>query len=518
MVCEIRKIDSNVSGLAFAEEECLKQLPDVIDGSGLGDAAVWFGLEPNSYSDFGGEPTTLARSPISQSRQNKKGVITDVEASGGFNIDFTQNNLTQLMQGFFFADARQQSGTKNLNFVPVPVTAVTTTDDRYAADFSLNMFELGMLVKASGFTIPLNNGVKVVDEVNAAYIGVSSNLADETPPVAAKLEAVGRQFAAGDISLTVTSGIPALESTVTDFTTMDELFPGAWVFLGGDLVANRFANNVGFARVNIVEADRVVFDDTSWAPATESGAGKTIHMFFGITIKNESLPSLIKRRSYQIERTLGEDENGTQSQYLVGAVANELTLNIPEADKINADLTFIACDDQYRNGTESLKDGDRVASLGEDAFNTSSNVYRIKLSLNDPSTSNPSALFGYVTEANIAINNGVTPNKAIGVIGAFDTSAANFEVTGTMTAYFQTVEAVRAVRNNADIGLSMIATAKNAGFLFDIPLMTPGGGRIAVEKDAPITIPLENSGAENKFGHTMLYTNFPYLPNLAMPT
>jgi hypothetical protein len=505
------KIDSNITGLAFAEETTLKTLPGT---------PVWYGLEPNSYSDFGGELSTVARAPIDPSRQNKKGTITDLDASGGFNIDFTKSNLTRLLQGFFFADARELPNTKALNAAAVALTSVNSGTKTYAAASGLGVFAAGQIVLASGFSNAGNNGIKTVASSTAGTVVVNETLIDEAaPPAAAKLQTVGFQFASGDISMAVTSGIPSLVATAADFTTLPGLIPGLWVFIGGDAVGTTFANNVGYARIKSIAAKAIVFNDTTFTPATEAGTGKTIRLFVGTVIKNEKTPSLIKRRSYNIERQLGSGPTSTQAEYLEGAVANEFTLNIPQADKLNADLSFVACDNTHKSGEagDEIKSGTRVSALGEDAFNTSSDIYRIKMSVIDPASSNPSALFGYVSEATVSINNNVTPNKAVGILGAFDTTAGNFEVGGSITAYFTTVSAVRAVRQNADVGLSVIGASKNAGFVFDIPLLGLGGGRLAVEKDAPITVPLEPAGAENPNGYTMLYEAFSYLPNVAMP-
>lgn len=527
MVCEVVKIDSNITGLAIAEEVCLGVLPVLaVDGFD----PVWFGQEPNSYSDLGGEVTNVARSPIDPSRQNKKGTPTDLDASGGYNTDVTQNNLTRILQGFFFADVRMKPSTLSfaLGIANTAISSVTAATKTYAAASGLLLFnKAGYLLKASGFANASNNGIKTVASATATTVVVTETVIDEaSPPVNAKFEVVGFKGTAADLSIAVVSGIPSLVSAAAvNFTTLG-LTLGEWIWIGGDAVGSRFVNNQGFARISAISATALTFDDTEWTPVNEAGTGLTIQLFFGTVIRNEKTPSLIKRRSYQIERTLGEgpeaeNPGDQQAEYLEGSVCNELTLNIPQADKFNADLTFVACDNTQRSGavddkTKSSTLGVLISALGEDALNTSSDVRRIKMAVVDPATSRPTPLFGYVTEATTTINNGVTPNKAVGKMGAIDTSAGNFVVSGSITAYFTSIAAIRAIRQNADVAFSTILASKNAGMVWDIPLLGLGGGRLNIEKDAPITVPLEPQAAECSNGYTLMYVNFAYLPNLAM--
>ena len=429
--CETKKIDSNVVGLNYAIEECLGQ---------LSSNPKWQALEPNSFSDFGGELSTTNRTPLSISRQNQKGVVTDLSVKGGFNIDFTQNNLNDLLEGIFFADTRKKT--------------------------------------------------------NYQFTGVS-----------------------GDIKFASANNIYSLTATTADFTTLG-LVEGEWIFVGGDNPTERFDTaGTFYARVSKIEAKKLTFDNGTFRAglSADAGASKTIKIFMGAVLKNERTADLIKRKSYCFERTLGKDlsTNQKQAEYISGAVLGEFSLEAKQGEMLKADLSFTATNNEYRTGA-LLSDGKLTASLGESGINTTSDIRSIRLSLVDDTKSTSTPLFAYVTETSIEVNNNLSENKALGTFGAIDVSAGNFEVSGKTTAYFTTVQAVEAVRKNADVGLYALFATKGKGLIFDIPLVGLGGGTLNVEKDNPITLELEAMGAENKFGYTMMYVNFPLLPKVAM--
>jgi hypothetical protein len=503
------KIDSNTTALAYAEEQSLKTLPGT---------PVWYPLEPNSYSDFGGQVSLLSRNPINALRKNKKGVITDLDASGEFNQDLTHSNLTRLLQGFFFADIREKVTNLPMNGTAIPFTSVTASTDIYAAASGLAGILANSLVYFTGFTNAANNGLKVVPSASTAtQITAPDGTVDETPPATAKAKLVGYQFASGTLNVAMNGQLVQLSraSGAVDFTTLP-LNPGDWIFVGGDAVGERFVTNLpGFGRVKRVATTFIELDKVSWTPSAETGTGKTVRIFYCDVLKDESTTNLIKRRTYNIERQLGNDGNGIQSEYLVGAVANELTINIAQADKINVDISFVACDVEQRTGTTGIKSGTRATQTVEDAYNTSSDFSRIKLNLAGDAYTSSTALFAFATEMTVSINNNVNPNKAVGTLGAFDLSVGNFTVSGEMTAYFGDVTAVQAVRNNSDITIDFAIVKANKGLLFDMPLIALGDGRLEVEQDEAITLPLETNAAESTYGHTLFLGSFSYLPDLA---
>jgi len=505
MVAE--KQDANLVGFYKIREAQLGVVPAT---------GAWQTREPNSFDDLGGDYTKTARKTFSPSRQRKKGSTTDLDVDGGYNEDLTQNNMQTELEEFFFAEMREQTFLSG-------VAADAAMND-YTVASSAGLIA-GHIVLAKGFDETANNGVHVLNGVtDGTHVSVAGPLADEAGAASQTLEVVGFQFTAGDVSIDVVGGKAVLTSAAVDMNDFG-LIPGQWVFLGDSSdAAYRFAGVEPFyARVYSISDDgsEVRFDKTTMAVVTDAGAGQTVRIFFGPCIRNEEDPDLIKRFSSVIERTLGRDDDGVQSEYLTGAVANELTWNSPQAGLVNLDMSYIGQKANTRTGAEgplsARADNTRLTALGEDAFNTSSNIYRLRLAVIDPNTLNPNPLFARVTEWSATFNNNVSSAKAQGVLGGFDTITGNFDVDMECSAYFTTVEAIHGVKCNWDVTFDAIYAKQNAGVYMDIPLLSLGGGRLEIEQDAAIMLPLENAAAESEFGHTALIGWFAYLPDVAMP-
>jgi len=515
------KIDSNFTGLRFAPEAdgYIGYLPGEThpdDGVLPGGTPEWKPLEPNSYSDFGGQITTVARTPITASRQRSKGVTTDLDASAGFQIDFTEDNIQDLMPGFFFADWRL-GATPLYTGENAAVTgaAVIGGIAQSFIDGIDTFFIVGDIIRVSGFTNTANNGAFLVSNISTpdqitvtTLTGGSPGFTVEANNANVKVRKVGHQFAATDLSIDVSGSFPAIDSAAFTMTSLG-LVAGQWIYIGGDATAKLFAgaNNNGFARVHSVTAGSIFFDKTQNTMTTDAGTGKTIQLFFPDLIKNENDPTLIKTKSYQFERSLST----AGYEYVKGSVGNTLALNVATADKVNIDLAFVSTDHVAQ---EARKTGTfpEIATSAT-AFNTSSDFSRIRTAETGVAST---PLFAFITDLTLNINNNVTPAKAVGVLGAFDMTVGDFVVEGNITAYFSDVAAINAVRDNADVTVDFALSKDNAGWVFDIPLLSLGEGRLAVEKDAPITIPVSLAGAKHEtLLTTLIACYFNYLPDAA---
>ena len=510
----VDSIESNATGLRIAEEASMKVLPG---------SPIWLGLEPNSYSEFGGQVTNVARNPINDGRQNKKGVLTDLDASGGINSDLTQANLQEVLQGHFYADLRLK-GEELVTAVDVD----TSNPDEYQVAATAG-FQVDDLILGSNFVEAVNNALNVVTAIvtDTSVEVLDGQLTDEAgPPADAQITVVGHQFQSAEVDVDVTNPLPRIvrASGVKDFTDFG-VIPGEWMFVGGDGAAEDFVNaeNNGWKRVRAVAATYIEFDKSDITMTTETGTGLTIRLFFGRVLKNE-VGSLIVRRSWQLERTLGAPDDALpaeiQAEYIEGARGNEATFNIPQTDKVTVDLTWMGVDNTTIDGATSLKSGARPDIEEADAFNTSSDFSRINLSQVIAGNEAPTPLFVFAQDLSITINNNLNVNKAVGTLGGFNITLGQFEVGGSITAYFADVASIDAVRSNLDITIDVCMAKQNSGIAIDLPLITLGDGRPEVAQDQPITLPLTMAAAtgakiDSTLNHTLLMVFFDYLPDAA---
>lgn len=505
------KIASNETSLLYAVEASLGVLPGTD-----GDAAIWKTAEPNSYSDFGGSTSLVARQPINQDRQRKKGKVVDISAAAGYTHDYTRYNSEDQLESFMFAATRRKTNAA--------VTAVSGASYTVADG---TVFAAGHLVYASGFSTAANNGLKLVTAVGATTVSVAGLTAEASPPAAAKIALVGIQLDADDMAITNPTTLPVLTQSTFDLTTLG-LVAGQWVFVGGDTTATKMgtAGNNGFKRIKSISATALVVDLTETAMSAETlSGGETLQIFFGDFLKNEK-GSLVVTKSLQFERQLGAPDDGStdlQAEYVKGCVGNTLTINYPEAGLITFDMGFTPLSTELIAAGDTLK-SDAGASLVEttegEGYSTTSDLKAAVLYGCDASKAYNPALFAYATEAKVNINNNVSVDKALSVVGGFDVTPGTFDVGGEIEAYFVTVEAVQAVQNNDDIGFYMAMFVDNAGIVIDMPLVALSGGRPDIALNEPVKLPLEKQAATGKkFGayldFTLGLTVFNYLPTLA---
>jgi hypothetical protein len=465
---------------------------------------VWEPVEPNSYKDFGSEIKSTAREPIASDRQNRKGAVTDLDAMVGYQVDFTTQSLLSTMQGFMFANWRKKA--------ELAVTAVTGTGYTVAANGT--NFAIGDLLYAEDHATGQNNGIRSVTASAATSVSVAGNIIKSET---GKITKVGFGFAASDLTLTVVGAVATIGATVKNLTTLG-LIPGEWFFVGGDAVGQRFAAAAsnGFYRAKTISATQIVCDRMPDNAVTDTGSTKTMQLFLGNAVKNEAATVDQIFRTYQAERQY----SATNLEYVRGMAANSLKVTTKTADKLTAELDFAALDSDV--DTASPKSGTRPNLKTQTAFSSSSDFTRLRLQNSVSGVS----LAVYLTDMDITIDNGVEIDKAIGALGGVNFSFGNFKVSGSVEAYFSSLEAVRAVKVNTtcslDFGLVASVTIPDSGviaqgWLFDIPSISLGDARLKVEKDKKIKLPLSmDAFADDVYNHTLLAVFFPYLPQVAL--
>ena len=484
-------VRTNNVAVAYVEEETLGVLPS---------SPEWQFLEPDGIPTFGATIATSRREPISPDRQLRQGSVTDLDSAVEIGADLTLSSFLDFAEGFLFS-----TFTSIPSFFP---TAVTGTAYTVAAGGAL---AAGTLVFARGFETAGNNGLKeVASGSTATAINIEGGLTVEaSPPTGAQVEVCGVRGAVGDLEIDSDGN---LISTALDFTTLG-LTVGQGIRIGGAVAANQFASaeNVGLARIRVIEANKLTLDKRQQAYTTDNGATKEIDVYFGPFLRNyPTSNSLFAERCYQFEISypnLIQPSGNTGYEYAIGNLANELTIDMPLSDLSTGTFSFIGQDTEPT--TETRKGGTFSTPTKTAALSTTADFLRLRIQQQDET-----GLTTFFKAATFNINNNVSPEKVIGRLGAAFMNFGNFVVSLTTQVLFTSAAVVSAVRNNETVGLDFALANSDGALYYDVPSLNLGDGA----KDFPLneTVQINLTGEafiDDFFGYTLGVTHFPYLPS-----
>lgn len=458
----------------------------------------WEYLEVNSISSFGETIGKTARTPISGDRMRRKGSPTSLDSAVGFDTDLTYSVLNKFAKGFFFSSWKAQT-----SFVP---TAVTASGYTVASGGTL---PASTLLYARNFSNSTNNGLKICKtSTSATILEITTSTVAETPPASARVDIVGFQGASGDITMNSTGG---LISTALDFTTLG-LNVGQRIYIGGSSTATTFATSgAGFARVQAIAAHLLTLDDVPSTFTTDAGAGKTIQIFIGSFIRNVPFSSAdFSTETYTFEVVYDYGTGTKEYQYPNGNFANTLSIGMNMQDKATSTFSFVGLDTPVP--TTSRKSGTWVPQYDTTMLNTTSDFATLSIKAED-GTSIVAASDSVVQNLTVDINNNVTIKKALGSLGGVTYSLGNFTADIKATLYFNSSNAIVAVRDNDTVSICWCLNNEDGGYYFDIPSMTLGGGGRSFAANDTISVELSGMDFKDEFyGFSLGLTKFPYLP------
>ena len=498
------RVLTNTTGLQVAIEDTENDTSKI---GQLPQNAVWYGLEPNTFGAIGAEITTVARSPISPNRQRQKGTVTDLNSTAEFEADLTVSHFNNFAEGFVFA---KYTGTSK----PV-ASAVTSTAYTVA---TTPILAAGSLVFAAGFGIAGNNGLKVVGASSTATsIVIAGGLtAEATAPANAELQTGGFRTAAGDLDISVSSGVVTITSAANIFTSPGlSLQPGMAIYIGGATAITNFSTvgNQGYANIVSVASDgsSIVIDKTDSVFSTEANTTQTVDFYTGSFLRNvPTTDANFLERSFQFEVSypnLGA-AGATAYEYSKGNYCNSLAFTMPLTDKVTMSPGFIGTDTTPPTTTRIPSAATVREPIKTTSFNTTQDCARLRINKLDET--------GLTTDfksLTVTLSNEVSPEKVLCVLGARFMNYGNFGVAIETQVLFTDAGVVEAIRNNETVSLDMVIKNDNGAIRLSVPAMTMGGGN----KDFPVgeTVLINLTGsafADPTLNSSIGITVFPFIP------
>lgn len=515
---------SNNASLQVAIESSSGTLPG---------SPTWFLLEPNTIGKIGADIKTVARSPISKNRQRRKGVVTDLDSTLEFEHDLTMLPVDVFFEGFIMSTAvNSDTVFRGVNAVSGGYTIPSATAAQ-AAKFQFDTAGPFSLVYARGYANTVNNGIRALTSDLAAAgttLPVSGSTA-ETAPTNAEVALCGVRATAGDLAFAISGTTGTLSSGNHSITGADQLnftvlglTVGQFIHIGGLTSTNRFSgassvNSYGYARVKTIAAAAITVDKMSStlivSDGTDTGSAGTnvaVDLLFGRFIRNVAVDSSeFLTRTFQFEAAWDNLQNpgpGAEYSYSEGNQCNEMTFNLPLADKATIGMTFLGTDTDNPTTSRRTNASTPVQPQKIAAMNTSSDILRLRVTDVDES-----ALTTDFKDLTVTLRNNVTGEKVLGTLGNRYVNNGNFEVDMEGKVIFTDSDVIARIRANTTVTADFILKSEDGGIAVDMPSVTLGGGALELPVNESINLALAAQAVQDTtFGTSVGISLFPVVP------
>tara|TARA_R110000764_G_scaffold36736_2_gene81965 strand:+ start:269 stop:1786 length:1518 start_codon:yes stop_codon:yes gene_type:complete len=479
---------------------------------------LWVKLEPNSIGAYGATITTVPRNPISNTRQQRKGSVTDLDSSVEWEGDLTKDHVMQFAEGFVFAQRQNSTLMERIQAGSDYDSLAAVATPEYSHSALSAALVTGTLVFARGWSTAGNNGLKRVIALSTTTLTkIGSALTAETPTIAsgARLDVCGFAIADGTWDDTA----KAFGSALTDLTTLG-LSVGQTIRLGSG--TNDFGNGQAAGRITAIVAATITIDKVQnlGAVSTLDGGGNEIStavdLLYGPFIKNVAVSDAdFLERSFTFELAYDDLQEptgtGDEYEYAKGNLCNELTINSPGQDKATLGFGFTGTTTDDITTTRLSNSANAVEPVQTAAFNTAASFAR--LNLTDTSEVSLGACFKSLT---LTLSNEVSPEKCLGTLGASFMNTGNFLVSLDAELLFTDSDLAQAVKDNQTVTMDFLLENDDGAISVDLPSMTLGGGAKTYPVNESIKISVTGGAfADATLDTSIGITEFPYFPTVA---
>jgi hypothetical protein len=179
-----------------------------------------------------------------------------------------------------------------------------------------------------------------------------------------------------------------------------------------------------------------------------------------------------------------------------------------------ASQSIVEANFTFAGRSSAFQDSGRLAGASTlptppfQVLNSSSNVAKL---LRGGASVLSDATKNYITELSLTVNNNLRRKNAVGFLGAADIGAGEFNVTGSLSSYFDDKSIADQVVNNTETAIQAVFQDSSLHVaVYDIPRIKWSEGRPEVpgKNDDVIINPNFQALKDNTFGYTMKYMRF----------